>query len=305
VRPGVAWPITLPTPPTITTRVTVSNAAEMAAAAAMSGVEVTFTGSGFVGTLNLGGRSDQRWIFPAGFTLRAPDGDYAIRAGNSRRIELIGTGGLVAGSFEAAGHSDMTIRGMDIRTRTNSTPEWLDHNQFNECNRVLIENSYLFAKSYAVWSAGCTNFVVNGSQAISQGAHATVRFQRADLVLWMNSRLVTQGLQYIFRAHENTNRFAGWGLQMEGSMGAYAAPAPTVMMAVRDYVMLDNSFYTASVFNTPYLYNGVVNVETGTVVGNRAFTNAEGSQLGLSPGPNWVVSNNSRLAATTPPAWHR
>lgn len=306
VRPGASWPIALPTAPTITQRRTVSTAAEMQAAMALDGIEVTFAGSGFVGTLNLAGRRDQRWIFPAGFTLTAPEGAVAIGAGRSQRVELVGTGGRVVGAFEAAYHSDMTMRGMDIRTRTNSSPQWIDQIQHNECSRVLIESTYLFARSYAVWSAGCNNVVIANSQLVGLGEHATARFERADLVLALDSRLVTQGTQMVYRAHQNTGRFGAWRVQFEGGLsGVYIAPAPTVMLNARDLVMLDSSIYSNSMaVNAPYLHTGVVNLERATVVGNRAFTNGEsGLQIGLSAGPDWISGDNPREPYRAPPAW--
>jgi hypothetical protein len=300
-RPGATFPVALPTAPAITSRITVSTAAEMQAAAGRVGVEVTFAGAGFVGTLNVG--QDQRWIFPAGFTLTAPSDSYAINYSGARRVELVGTGGRVVGAMYGIGPQDLRLRGMDVRTRTNSTQTWYDMNSADQCARVLIESSYVFARSYAMIYSDCTNFVVANSEVIGAGDHATARTARSDLVLWLDSRLVTQGNQQIFRAHENTNRFAGWGLQIEGATGVYVGPAGIAGVQVQELVLLDNSMFVSGQ-SIAGASGG--NVTMGTVVGNRAFTNFEpGSQIPVGGGAGWVIGDNPRNASAAPPAWTR
>lgn len=293
--------IALPAAPTITSRITVSTAAEMAAAQGRAGVEVTFAGSGFVGTLSP--RADQRWIFPAGFTLTAPSGGHALEVSGARRTELVGTGGRVVGGLTGSGHSDLRLSGMEVRSRSDSAQSWFDMHAMSNCSRVLIEGSHLYARSYALIYSDCNNVVVANSEVISAGEHATARTARGDLVLWMDSRLVTQGNQQIFRAHENSNRFAGFGLQIEGATGVYVGPAGVEGTQVQDLVLLDNSIYVSGqsiAAATPG------NVTMGAVVGNRAFTNWEtGSEIPVGGGTGWIVSNNPRSAATTPPAWRR
>ncbi|MBK6696801.1 MAG: hypothetical protein IPG50_32115 [Myxococcales bacterium] len=295
-------PLSLPTPPTLTAQLTVSNATEMAAALAMSNVEVTFTGSGFTATLNLSGRHDQRWIFPAGFTLTAPPDGYAIQYGNGSRIELVGTGGrVVGGTFGAP--VDLRVRGMDIRTRTDSSQIYLDTHSMEPCSRVLIESSYWFARSYAMLYGQCTDFVVGNSEFVSAGAHATSRTSASDLVLWMDSRLVTQGTQQLFRAHAGTNRFAGWNLRLEGSTGIYIGPAGAAGVNVQDLVLLDNAYYGAGqAIHAPYTSSLGANVTMATVVANRAYTTWTDE---LTAGPGWIVSNNSVSAPVSAPPWSR
>ncbi|MEY4561641.1 MAG: hypothetical protein RLZZ618_918 [Pseudomonadota bacterium] len=302
--------IALPIAPRITSYVTVANASQLATAAAMSNVEVTFTGPGFVGKLPLDSRSDQRWIFPAGFTLTAPAGDYAIEIGRSSRIELIGTGGrVVGGMFSGSVYSDLKLKGMDIRTRTNSPQVWYDQIDIQYGTRVLIDSSYIWARQYALYYYYASNFVVANSDLNASGEAAAVRTGGSDLVLLMDSRVKLGGSTQAVRAHDNTHRYAAWNLQVEGSTGFVAAPAPTVGTQVQDLVLLDNKFYVnGTPVSASHTVSGQPNVTKATIVGNHGYTNFEsGSQIGNNgdQGGNWIVRDNPRTSSTTAPAWAR
>lgn len=299
VRPGAAYPVALPAAPTITSRRTVSTAAEMQAAMGVPGVEVTFAGSGFVGTLRPG--ANQRWIFPAGFTLTAPADGIAINPDRTVNVELVGTGGRVVGAFQARQVADLRVRGMDIRTRSNSSQTWLDMNSVDASQRVLIEGSYLFARSYGLIYSDNRDVVLANSEVHAAGEAATTRGARNANALLIDSRIVTAGNQQQVRAHAGTPRFAFFNLQIEGGTGSYFGSAGDGCPSVVDLVMLDNSYYGQG--DTIFTDGCVAG---GTIVGNRGFSPwGSGSQIGVNMPAGSVVFDNPRLPATTPPAWGR
>jgi hypothetical protein len=293
-RPG-PWPLpVLPAAPTITTRRTVSNASEMQAAMGVTGVEVTFAGPGFEGTLRP--RADQRWIFPAGFTLTGPGGGQAIGVDQTQRVELVGTGGRVVGSFVARQVTDLRVAGMDIRA---GTAQYYNLNSVDQCQRVEITGSFLFAPGYGLIYADNTDFVLANSEVHASGIAATTRGARNQRVILLDSRVVNAGSQQQVRQHAGTPAFGVFNLQIEGGTGAYFGAAGDPVPSVHDLVMLDNSYYGSGDF---IFTDG--QVAGGVVVGNRGYTSwGGGSQISVNL--SGIVRDNLRLAPQTPPVWTR
>lgn len=295
-RPGATFPVALPAAPTITSRRTVSTATEMQAAMGVAGVEVTFAGSGFEGTLRP--RADQRWIFPAGFTLTGPGGGVAISVDQTQRVALVGTGGRVVGAFQARQVADLLVQGMEVRA---GSGQYANLNSVDQSQRVLIAGSYLSAPGYALIYSDNADMVVANSEIHSAGAYATTRGARNQRVLLMDSRIVTMGNQQQVRAHAGSRQVAAFGLQIEGGTGAYFGSAGDGCPSVTDLVMLDSAYYGQG--DTVFT-DGCAGV--GTVVGMRGFSPwGSGSQIGVNMPAGSVVRDNPRLPAQVAPAWSR
>ena len=297
----------LPTPPTIVRRVTVSTAAELQTVMGLSGSEITFSGPGFVGTLSP--RNDQRYIFPAGFTLTAPSDGFLLNLGSAQRVELVGTGGRGVGGTTAGSYSDLRMRGVDFRTRDNSGAIWLDQHYFTGGRRTLIESSYIYAYNYTVYWHGSSDFVIANSEIVQgAGNYALTRGGGSTTTLFIDSRFISPTGQQMLRVHEGQQRYGLWNNQIEGGTGVVSkAAGADPGVDCNDLVLLDNGLYlTGAPITAPYLEGSILNVPMATIVGNRAYTNWEtGSQINIGTGPGWVVNNNPRSAQVVAPAWQR
>lgn len=266
----------------------------MQAAMGVPGVEVTFAGAGFTGTLRP--RADQRWIFPSGFTLTGPGGGVAVGVDQTQRVALVSYGGRVEGAFQARQVADLLVQGLDVRA---GNGQYANLNSIDQSQRVLVVGSLMAAPTYALIYADNSSITLANSEFISGGAAATTRGARNSPALLMDSRLV--GAQQQVRQHAATPNFAAYNLQIEGGTGAYFGSAGDGCPSVLNLVYLDNSYYGQG---DTIFTDGCV--QGGTVVGNRGFSSwGGGTQVGVNMPAGSVVNNNPRLAPQAPPAWVR